>query len=76
MKMYLDLKTTFDIGEKCRMQVAKIAQLLVVVGYWTGRLLRKLRVREKYGLMVSVQRWRLNNLIFLTNLLVNFKRFF
>ena len=31
------------------MQVAKIAQLLVVVGYWTGRLLRKLRVREKYG---------------------------
>ena len=57
-----------------KMQVARIFQLLVVVGYWTGKLLRKLR--EKYGLMVSVQWWRLNNLIFLTNLLDNIKRFF
>ena len=33
--------------------MAKNILLLIVVGYWTGKLLRKLR--EKYGLMYSVQ---------------------
>ena len=71
--MYLMIFEAY-IGEKCRWPKLFSCWLLLVIGlagYW-GSWDR----REKYGLMVSVQWWRLNNLIFLTNLLVNFKRFF